>query len=376
MYEEFYRFTQKPFQIAPNPAFLYKSAKHQAALTYLEYGLTENVGFILLTGEVGSGKTTLVQYILGGLDPAIEAAVVYNTNVSAEDLLGLVLEEFEVPRQADKPAMLTALNEFLLNRYAHGGRAVLIVDEAQNLSQHALEEVRLLSNLQGADQSLLQIVLVGQPELAAMLKRPSLRQFSQRIAASYHLTGLDREETGSYVAHRLATAGGNPELFTTAALDLIFESSGGIPRAINLLCQAALVYGFAEGAARISQDIIRQIREDNLGVGLVPKPGEVIEAGPGVPDGQPSGDGVGRRIEVLETELRGLRQVMADYLQAVDRKPAGVDAQQFDQLMALLREERGQKEELLKRSTRLEEENKLLRRLGRSLKERLLSRTR
>lgn len=376
MYEDFYGFTQKPFQIAPNPAFLYKSEKHQAALTYLEYGLAENVGFILLTGEVGSGKTTLVQYILGGLDPAIEAAVIYNTNVNAEELLGLVLEEFEIPRQADKPAMLSALNGFLVERYAHGGRAVLIVDEAQNLSQHALEEVRLLSNLQGADQSLLQIVLVGQPELAAMLKRPSLRQFSQRIAASYHLTGLDREEAGNYIAHRLATAGGSPELFTPAAVDLIFESSGGIPRSINLMCQAALVYGFAESAGRISQDIIRQIREDNLGVGLAPEPGESIAMGSDEPGAPASGDGVGRRIEVLETELRGLRQVMADYLKAVDRKPAGVDAQQFDQLLALLREERGQKEELLKRATRLEEENKTLRRLGRGLKARLLGRSR
>ncbi len=373
MYEEFYGFTQKPFQISPNPAFLYKSAKHQAALTYLEYGLAENVGFILLTGEVGSGKTTLVQYILGGLDPAIDAAVIYNTNVSAEDLLGLILEEFEIPRQADKPAMLSALNAFLLERYAHGGRAVLIVDEAQNLSQHALEEVRLLSNLQGADQSLLQIVLVGQPELAAMLKRPSLRQFSQRIAASYHLTGLDREETVNYVAHRLATAGGNPQLFTPAALDLIFESSGGIPRAINLMCQAALVYGFAENAPRISQDIIHQIREDNLGVGLAAEPGESSAATADAPGGQASGDGVGRRIEVLETELRGLRQVMADFLKTMERQPAGVDPKQFDQLVALLREERRQKEELLKRSTRLEEENKSLRRLGRSLKERLLA---
>jgi general secretion pathway protein A len=370
MYENFYGFSQKPFQIAPNPAFLYKSEKHQAALTYLEYGLAENVGFILLTGEIGSGKTTLVQYMLGGLDPAIEAAVVTNTNVSAEELLGLVLEEFEIPRQGDKPAMLTALNGFLVERYARGGRAVLVVDEAQNLSRHALEEVRLLSNLQGPDQPLLQIVLVGQPELTAMLKRPSLRQFAQRIAARYHLSGLDREEAGAYVAHRLAVAGGSPELFTPAAVDLIFESSAGIPRAINLMCQAALVYGFAEGAARISQDIVRQIREDNLGVGLAPELGECIAAEPEEPAGQPSGNGFGPRIEALEAEMRGLRRAVADGLRAAQRKPPE-DGPSLGHLVELLRAEREDKEGLLKRSARLEEENQALRRLGRALKARL-----
>ncbi len=188
MYEKFYGFREKPFQIVPNPAYLYKSPKHEAALTYLEYGVAENVGFILLTGEIGSGKTTLVQYILGRLDTATEAAVIFNTNVSAEELLGLILEEFDVPRAAkDKAALLNALNQYLIDRYAQRKRVILIIDEAQNLSEKALEEVRMLSNLQSEDQCLLQIMLVGQPELVAKLKQPSLRQFTQRIAASYHL---------------------------------------------------------------------------------------------------------------------------------------------------------------------------------------------
>ena len=251
MYEQFYGFKEKPFQITPNPAFLYRSSKHDTALTYLEYGLTENVGFILLTGEIGSGKTTLVQYILGRLESDIEAAVIFNTNVSAEELLALILEEFEIPRPAGgKADVLTALNGFLVERYARRKRVLLIIDEGQNLSDQALEEVRMLSNLQSDDQSLLQIMLVGQPELIAKLKKPSMRQFSQRIAASYHLTGLDREETEKYIAHRLQKAGGQPDLFTPAAVDIIYKLSGGIPRAINLVCQAALVYGFAEGAAK------------------------------------------------------------------------------------------------------------------------------
>ena len=225
--------------------------------------------FILLTGEIGSGKTTLVQYITGRLEPDIEAAVIFNTYVSAEELLTLILEEFEITRpQGGKADLLTALNGFLVDRYSHRKRVLLIIDEGQNLSDQALEEVRMLSNLQSDDQSLLQIMLVGQPELITKLKQPSMRQFSQRIAASYHLTGLDREETGSYIAHRLSKAGANPQLFTPAALDIIYTLSGGIPRAINLVCQAALVYGFAEGAQKIGQDTIRQISRDNLGVGV------------------------------------------------------------------------------------------------------------
>ena len=280
MYEQFYGFKEKPFQITPNPAFLYRSSKHDTALTYLEYGLTENVGFILLTGEIGSGKTTLVQYILGRLESDIEAAVIFNTNVSAEELLALILEEFEIPRPAGgKADVLTALNGFLIERYARRKRVLLVIDEGQNLSDQALEEVRMLSNLQSEDQSLLQIMLVGQPELITKLKQPSMRQFSQRIAASYHLTGLDREETEKYIAHRLQKAGGQPDLFTPAAVDIIFKLSGGIPRAINLVCQAALVYGFAEDAQKIGQDTIHQISKDNLGIGCASATAETCISG-------------------------------------------------------------------------------------------------
>ena len=223
MYENYYGFSEKPFQITPNPAFLFRSAKHDTALTYLEYGLTENVGFILLTGEVGSGKTTLVQYIMGRLEADIEAGIIYNTNVSADEMLALVLDEFGVPRPpGGKADVLQAINRFLIDRYAQRKRVLLIIDEGQNLSDEALEEVRLLSNLQSDDQLLLQIMLVGQPELIAKLRQPSMRQFAQRIAASYHLTELDRQETGDYIAHRLRVVGGNPDLFTPAAVDLIY----------------------------------------------------------------------------------------------------------------------------------------------------------
>jgi putative secretion ATPase (PEP-CTERM system associated) len=357
MYENFYGFREKPFQIVPNPAYLYKSPKHETALTYLEYGVAENVGFILLTGEIGSGKTTLVQYILGRLDASTEAAVIFNTNVSPDELLGMILEEFDVPRAApDKAALLNALNQHLIDRYAQRKRVILIIDEAQNLSEKALEEVRMLSNLQSEDQCLLQIMLVGQPELVAKLKQPALRQFTQRIAASYHLTGLDRGETGAYIAHRLAKAGGRPDLFTPAAVDSIHQLSAGIPRSINLLCQAALVYGFAEGAASISQDLIRQIQEDNIGITLSSAPPDAPAAA-----GPAESDGFAGRLQNAEAQLRDLQARMDMCIQ----KNTSLTGQSSDKLVAhmekLLAEERKTNAELLQRCTKLEQENRVLR---------------
>ena len=371
MYEQFYGFKEKPFQITPNPAFLYRSSKHDTALTYLEYGLTENVGFILLTGEIGSGKTTLVQYILGRIESDIEAAVIFNTNVSAEELLDLILEEFEIPRPSGgKADVLTALNGFLVERYARRKRVLLIVDEGQNLSDQAIEEVRMLSNLQSDDQSLLQIMLVGQPELITKLRNPSMRQFSQRIAASYHLTGLDREETEKYIEHRLQKAGGQPDLFTPAAVDIIYNLAGGIPRAINLVCQAALVYGFAEGARKIGQDTIRQISKDNLGIGLAAAPEDAsTPAAAAAPAANHNINGFERKLGVLEADLKDLKQVMTSCLQAMGEKTWKTGEDQFIQVVQLLKQERQQKEKLLRQVTRLELENKTLKRAGMMLKQ-------
>jgi putative secretion ATPase (PEP-CTERM system associated) len=360
MYEKFYRFREKPFQIVPNPAYLYKSPKHEAALAYLEYGVSENVGFILLTGEIGSGKTMLVHYITSRLNASTEAAVIFNTNVSAQELLGLILEEFMVPREAgDKASLLSALNQFLIERYAQRKRVLLIIDEAQNLSETALEEVRMLSNLQSDDQGLLQIMLVGQPELVAKLKKPSLRQFSQRIAASYHLTGLSRKETGEYVAHRLVKAGGRADLFTAAAVDLIHQLSGGIPRSINLLCQAALVYGFAEGAASISQDLIRQIQADNVGICLSAKGMEAPAAAPAV--GPAEGNGLPRRIQELEGQLREMKARMEAWIQRSDQQGRRSSDELFSRLEKLLAAERQQNAALHQQCSKLEMENRLLR---------------
>ena len=362
MYESYYGFSEKPFQITPNPAFLFRSAKHDTALTYLEYGLTENVGFILLTGEIGSGKTTLVQYIMGRLEADIEAGIIYNTNVSADEMLALVLDEFGVPRPpGGKADVIQAINGFLIERYAQRKRVLLIIDEGQNLSDEALEEVRLLSNLQSDDQLLLQIMLVGQPELIAKLKQPSMRQFAQRIAASYHLTGLDRQETGNYIAHRLRIVGGNPDLFTPAAVDLIYKLSGGVPRAINLVCQASLVYGFAESAQKIGQDTIKLIHQDNLGIGLSAAPAPAA-APPAA--AHADGNGFELKLGALEADIKDLKQLVTDRLQGVGPESGALSDDQFQQLVEMLQQERHQNDELLRKVERLEFENKHLKRVG------------
>ncbi len=208
MYETFYGLTEKPFQIVPDPSYLYRSEKHENALNYLEYGLNEQVGLVLLTGEVGSGKTTLIQYLLGRLNPKVESAVIFNSSLTSDQLLNMVLSEFDFEPPADKTAALVTLNEHLVRLYAEGRRALLVVDEAQNLSTSALEELRMLSNLHDGQNLLLQVVLVGQQELKIRLAQPAMRQLAQRIAVRYHLTGLNREDTGRYIAHRSPEGGG------------------------------------------------------------------------------------------------------------------------------------------------------------------------
>jgi general secretion pathway protein A len=354
MYEDFYNFNEKPFQIVPNPAYLYRSEKHDKALTYLEYGLRENVGFILLTGEVGSGKTMLIQYILTGMHADADVAVISNTNISSGQLLVMILNEFELPsNKIDKATALDSLNQFLIQRYAEKRQVLLIIDEAQNLSPEALEEVRMLSNLHSDDQPLLQVMIVGQPELEAKLKHPTLRQFSQRIAVSYHLTGLDREDTGKYVAYRLQKAGGRSDLFTEHAIDRVFEISGGIPRAINLVCQAALVYGFADEAPTINQDIVQQVAEDKVGVGPGLNPGEDDDLAPDGSAGEVSHE-VLRHLQNMESEIQALRQQVESQTKVLQQKAAGSQNELVAKLDKLLHQERDRNATLMRRYNRLE----------------------
>lgn len=358
MYESYYGLNEKPFQIVPSPKYLYRSETHQNALTYLEYGLGENVGFILLTGEVGSGKTTLVQYLLGQLDKNTAAAVISNSNLSAGELLRMILTQFELTPSADKADNLNALNDFLIRVYGARRQALLIIDEAQNLTADGLEEVRMLTNLHSENHALLQIVLVGQPELKAQLEHPSMRQVAQRVAVRYHLTGLNREETGRYIASRLETAGGRPDLFTPAAVDLIYRISGGIPRAINLACQAALVYGLAEDASSITQDIVRKIMADNLGVGLsAPDAPKIAESGrlaAGVPPPTAAGNGFYERLSSIEAGVKNLQALVDQRLTALEQGLVRQPSEAVQKLAQLLKTERERHQALVAKHTRLE----------------------
>jgi len=270
MYTKFYGLKAKPFRLVPNPAYIYLSSRHRNALTYLEYGLTENMGFILLTGDIGMGKTTLVRHILNTIEADVEVAVIFNTMVLSNDLIHMILGEFEIKFDVGitKARALELLYGYLIDSYAKGKKVLLIIDEAQNLTHEVLEEIRMISNLQTDDEMLLQIMIVGQPELKEKLRSSTLHQFSQRIAVSYHLSPMDSEEVHHYISHRLKVAGGAVNLFDKGAIDVIIEASGGVPRVINLLCDACMVYGFADGVNPITAEIVQHVLDDKGGMGL------------------------------------------------------------------------------------------------------------
>jgi general secretion pathway protein A len=307
MYEEFYGFKEKPFQIVPNPDFLYLSPKHKNALSCLEYGLNDNVGFILLTGEIGSGKTTLIRYLLNQIDPDLVPAVIFNTNLTSDQLLDQILELYELdPQPGDKPGNLAVLNKFLVQQHQEGRRALLIIDEAQNLTNETLEEIRMLSNIQSDDRLLLQIILVGQPELKTRFKNPALAQFSQRIAVNYHLQALTQDETKIYIVFRLKKAGGRPDIFTPDAMDMIFRTSKGIPRTINLLCDSALVYAFADEATEIDTRILERVIEELGFMGLYDKREFETASEPTIGE-KVKGNGFLKRLAKLEDMVNNIQ---------------------------------------------------------------------
>jgi general secretion pathway protein A len=262
MYTRFFGLTEKPFSITPDPRYLYLSERHAEALAHLLYGINESGGFIQLTGEVGTGKTTVVRTLLSRVPHHADVAVILNPRVTPVEFLLTICEELGLPiAAADRSSvkqLVDALNQRLLAAHAEGRRIIVIVDEAQNLSAETLEQVRLLTNLETPTQKLLQIILIGQPELRDLLDRNDLRQLAQRITGRYHLTPLSREETRGYVQHRLRVAGASGEIFTQGALREVHRLTSGVPRVINVTCDRALLGAYTQEVRTIDAALVRQ----------------------------------------------------------------------------------------------------------------------
>ncbi len=271
MYEAFYGLRDKPFSMLPDPRFLYLSKKHQTALTLLEYGLMNSVGFCVISGETGAGKTTLLRKLLERIDDSYTVGMITNTHQSFGSLLDWILSAFNLHTgHIPQVEMHQKLMDFLIAEYAKNKKVLLIVDEAQNMKAEALEELRMLSNVNSEKDQLVQVILAGQPGLKETLRIPELVQFAQRIGVDYHLGTLNAIETCGYIQHRLITAGAEHDVFTPAACERIHNYSGGTPRLINLLCDTVMVYGFADQRALIDVDLVEEMVQERMKDSLVP----------------------------------------------------------------------------------------------------------
>ena len=268
MYESFFGLKECPFDVTPDPRFLYFSRHHQAALSSLIYGVESRRGFIQLSGEIGAGKTTLCRMLLTKLGAKVHTSLVINPKLSEFELLQVIVEDFGIqPKGKKRKDYFDALNRFLLEELEKGYNAVVIIDEAQILSAKALEQIRLLTNFETPNRKLLQIILAGQPELKDVLDRPDLKQLKQRIAIRSHLPELNREEVGDYIEHRLKVAGAKSTFFTPAALDFLFQMSSGIPRIINILADRAMMTAFTQNIRLIEPSMVEYAQADLAGVG-------------------------------------------------------------------------------------------------------------
>ena len=267
MYLNYFNLSEAPFSIAPNPRYLYLSRRHQEALAHLLYGVNGDGGFVLLTGEVGAGKTTVCRCLLGQIPESCDVAYIFNPKLSVAELLSTICAEFGIACPPDNTSIkifVDCINAYLLDAHAKGRHTVLIIDEAQNLSAEVLEQMRLLTNLETDQRKLLQIILLGQPELAEMLDRPELRQLAQRIVARYHLGPLSQAEVAAYVQHRLGVSGAQRQIFPAPLMGRLYRLSGGVPRIINVLCDRALLGAYTQGKEKVDVATLQQAAREVL----------------------------------------------------------------------------------------------------------------
>ena len=334
MYTKFFGFKQKPFILSPDPHFLYMSRVHDLAFTHLEYGIVHHMGFIALTGDVGAGKTTLLNYLFEKVKDSRDIAMLFNTNLGPQEFLEMLVKEFELNSPTKgKSDLFETLSDHFLKQYMQGRRCIIMVDEAQNLSLETFEELRMLSNLEMGSDFLLQIILVGQPQLRERLAHPSLSQLIQRISVYFHLSALAPEEVENYIDHRLKVAGYNSEnpIFARETVQYIGELSRGIPRIINSMCDVSLTYAFADGVKFVSRDMVKKVINDNQlllilseGVQDANKNTESqIKTGPSVPAS-------------MNSNVRNDLAVIHERLERLEKRINAVESAEKDRLVGVL----------------------------------------
>jgi general secretion pathway protein A len=321
MYESFYGFKEKPFDLHPDPDYLYMSRVHENTYTHLEYAIVENKGFVVVTGEIGSGKTTLTNYLLNKIGEEIQVGLVNNTNIQPAEFLKMICKEFELdPKTSDKAELLDIFSGYLIDQFAAGERVVLIIDEAQNLTNDTMEEIRMLSNIETEKHHLIQIILVGQPELKFKLQQSNLKQFSQRVTVHCHLRGLEKDEVSEYIRHRLEVGGSKrSDIFKKETIERIAEYSRGIPRLINVLCDSSLVYGFADEMATIDTNILENVYEELKALGTFTDYDAKPSADPQPPRSATAAlSASDPRIELIEGKVELLNDRIRDLKEKLD----------------------------------------------------------